>query len=57
MSRYLLSLGITEDGTKKGIKGRIEKAITKFNEKFNTNYIYKPDENLIIDTNTGEIME
>lgn len=57
VSRYLLSLGITEDGTKKGIKGRIEKAITKFNEKFNTNYIYKPDENLIIDTNTGEIME
>lgn len=55
--RYLLSLGITEDGTKKGIKGRIEKAITKFNEKFNTNYIYRPDENLIIDDNTGEIME
>lgn len=57
VSRYLLSLGITEDGTKKGIKGRIEKAVTKFNEKFNTNYIYKPDEDLIIDTNTGEIME
>lgn len=57
VSRYLLSLGITEDGTKKGIKGRIEKAITKFNQKFNTNYIYKPDEDLIIDTNTGEIME
>lgn len=30
--KYLLSLGITEDGTKKGIKGRIEKAISKFNE-------------------------
>lgn len=28
---YLLSLGITEDGTKKGIKGRIEKAQNKLN--------------------------
>lgn len=57
VSRYLLSLGITEDGTKKGIKGRIEKAVTKFNQKFNTNYIYKYDEDLIIDPNTGEIMK
>lgn len=54
---YLLSLGITEDGTKKGIKGRIEKAVNKFNEKNNTNYKYYSDKNLIIDNNTGEVME
>ena len=54
---YLLSLGITEDGTKKGIKGRIEKAVNKFNEKNNTNYKYCSDKNLIINNNTGEIME
>ena len=54
---YLLSLGITEDGTKKGIKGRIEKAVNKFNEKNNTNYKYYSDKNLIINNNTGEIME
>lgn len=54
---YLLSLGITEDGTKKGIKGRIEKAVNKFNEKNNTNYKYYSDKNLIIDNNTGEIMK
>lgn len=54
---YLLSLGITEDGTKKGIRGRIEKAVNKFNEKNNTNYKYYSDKNLIIDNNTGEIME
>ena len=55
--KYLLSLGITEDGTKKGIKGRIEKAISKFNEEFNTNYNYQPDNNLIINLDNGEIME
>lgn len=54
---YLLSLGITEDGTKKGIRGRIEKAVNKFNEKNNTNYKYYSDKNLIIDNNTGEVME
>ena len=54
---YLLSLGITEDGTKKGIKGRIEKAINNFNIKNNTNYKYYYDKNLIIDNETGEIME
>lgn len=54
---YLLSLEITEDGTKKGIKGRIEKAVNKFNEKNNTNYKYYSDKNLIIDNNTGEVME
>ena len=54
---YLLSLEITEDGTKKGIKGRIEKAVNKFNEKNNTNYKYYSDKNLIINNNTGEIME
>ena len=54
---YLLSLGITEDGTKKGIKGRIEKAINNFNKKNNTNYKYYFDENLIIDENTGEAMK
>ena len=54
---YLLSLGITEDGTKKGIKGRIEKAVNKFNKKNNTNYKYYQDKNLIIDSDTGEIME
>lgn len=54
---YLLSLEITEDGTKKGIKGRIEKAVNKFNEKNNTNYKYYSDKNLIIDDNTGEVME
>lgn len=54
---YLLSLGITEDGTKKGIKGRIEKVVNKFNKKNNTNYKYYQDENLIIDNNTGEVME
>lgn len=54
---YLLSLGITEDGTKKGIRGRIEKAVNKFNEKNNTNYKYYSDKNLIIDNNTGEIMK
>ena len=54
---YLLSLGITEDGTKKGVKGRIEKAVNKFNEKNNTNYKYYSDKNLIIDNDTGEIME
>lgn len=54
---YLLSLGITEDGTKKGIKGRIEKAINNFNKKNNTNYRYYPNKNLIVDNNTGEIME
>lgn len=53
---YLLSLGITEDGTKKGIKGRIEKAINNFNKKNNTNYKYYYDKNLIIDNETGEIM-
>lgn len=53
----LLSLGITEDGTKKGIKGRIEKVVNKFNKKNNTNYKYYQDENLIIDNNTGEVME
>lgn len=55
--KYLLSLGITEDGTKKGIKGRIEKAVINFNNKFNTNYIYQVENNLIIDLTTGEIME
>ena len=30
---YLLSLGITEDGTKKGIKGRIEKAERNLNNE------------------------
>ena len=54
---YLLSLGITEDRTKKGIRGRIEKAVNKFNEKNNTNYKYYSDKNLIIDNNTGEVME
>ena len=54
---YLLSLEITEDGTKKGIKGRIEKAVNKFNEKNNTNYKYYSDKNLIIDDNTGEVIE
>lgn len=54
---YLLSLGITEDGTKKGIRGKIEKAVNKFNEKNNTNYKYYSDKNLIIDNNTGEIMK
>ena len=54
---YLLSLEITEDGTKKGIKGRIEKAVNKFNEKNNTNYKYYSDKNLIIDNNTGEVMK
>lgn len=54
---YLLSLGITEDGTKKGIRGRIEKAVNKFNEKNNTNYKYYSDKNLIIDNNIGEVME
>ena len=54
---YLLSLGITEDGTKKGIRGRIEKAVNKFNEKNNTNYKYYSDKNLIIDNNTGEVMK
>lgn len=54
---YLLFLGITEDGTKKGIRGRIEKAVNKFNEKNNTNYKYYSDKNLIIDNNTGEVME
>ena len=54
---YLLSLGITEDGTKKGIRGRIKKAVNKFNEKNNTNYKYYSDKNLIIDNNTGEVME
>lgn len=54
---YLLSLGITEDETKKGIRGRIEKAVNKFNEKNNTNYKYYSDKNLIIDNNTGEVME
>ena len=54
---YLLSLEITEDGTKKGIRGRIEKAVNKFNEKNNTNYKYYSDKNLIIDNNTGEVME
>ena len=54
---YLLSLGITEDGTKKGIKGRIEKTINNFNKKNNTNYKYYFDENLIIDENTGEVMK
>ena len=54
---YLLSLGITEDGTKKGVRGRIEKAVNKFNEKNNTNYKYYSDKNLIIDNNTGEVME
>ena len=57
VSKYLLSLGLTEDGTKKGVKGRIEKAILKFNQKFNTNYTYQADNDLIIDLNTGEIME
>ena len=55
--KYLLSLGITEDGTKKGIKGRIEKAISKFNEEFNTNYDYQSKNNLIINLDNGEIME
>lgn len=55
--RYLLSLGITEDGTKKGVKGRIEKAVSNFNSKFNTNYTYQIDNDLIIDLETGEIME
>ena len=54
---YLLSLGITEDGTKKWIRGSIEKAVNKFNEKNNTNYKYYSDKNLIIDNNTGEVME
>lgn len=54
---YLLSLGITEDGTKKGIRGRIEKAVNKFNKKNNTNYKYYQDKNLIIDSDTGEIMK
>lgn len=54
---YLLSLGITEDETKKGIRGRIEKTVNKFNEKNNTNYKYYSDKNLIIDNNTGEVME
>lgn len=30
---YLLSLGITDDGTKKGIKGRLEKAQNKLDNK------------------------
>lgn len=55
--KYLLSLGITEDGTKKGIKGRIEKAISKFNEEFNTNYDYQSKNNLIINLDNGEIIE
>ena len=55
--KYLLSLGITEDGTKKGIKGRIEKAISKFNKEFNTNYDYQSKNNLIINLDNGEIME
>ena len=54
---YLLSLEITEDGTKKGIKGRIEKAVNKLNEKNNTNYKYYSDKNLIIDNNAGEVMK
>ena len=54
---YLLSLGITDDGTKKGIKGRIEKAVNNFNKKNNTNYKYYSDKNLIIDDNTGEVIE
>lgn len=55
--KYLLSLGITEDKTKKGIKGRIEQAVIKFNNKFGTNYIYESDKNIIIDLETGEVME
>lgn len=55
--RYLLSLEITEDGTKKGVKGRIEKAVSNFNNKFNTNYTYRIDDDLIINLETGEIME
>lgn len=54
---YLLSLGITEDGTKKGIRGRIEKTVNNFNKKNNTNYKYYPEKNLIINDNTGEVME
>lgn len=54
---YLLSFGITEDGTKKGLKGRIEKAVNNLNNRDNTNYKYYPDKNLIIDDNTGEIMK
>lgn len=54
---YLLSLGYTEDGTKIGLKGRIEKAVNNLNKKNDTNYKYYPDKNIIIDGNTGEIME
>ena len=54
---YLLSLGFTEDGTKKGIKGRIEKAVNNLNAKNNTNYKYYSDNNLIVDMETGEIVQ
>lgn len=54
---YLLSLGMTGDGTKKGIKGRIEKAVNNFNKKNNTNYRYYSDKGLIIDDSTGEIIK
>lgn len=55
--KYLLSLEVTEDGTKKGVRGRITKAVSSFNNKFNTNYTYRLDDDLIIDLETGEIMK
>lgn len=57
VSRYLLNLGLTKDNTKKGVKGRIEKAVLKFNKKNGSNYIYQYDEDLIIDMDTGEIIK
>lgn len=45
------------DVRKARLENKLNKQINEFNKKNKTNYIYKPDENLIIDTNTGEIME